>query len=74
MTLKEIGGIVKAELVKRNMTQKSLADELGVNQYVISHIVNGHNRGGKHIYDKVAKYLDIEFEMSFPIDEGRDKV
>lgn len=58
---KDLGVLVRAELFKRNMKQKELADLLGISSAYLSDIINGRKDGKKaqvHI-KHIRKILNI---------------
>ena len=67
MTLKEIGQRVKDAREQRGLTQVELAKQIDINSTTLSLIETGSKRSGKELLDKVADFLNIEFELTIPI-------
>jgi transcriptional regulator with XRE-family HTH domain len=67
MTLKEIGQRVKDAREQRGLTQVELAKQIEINSTTLSLIETGSRRNGKELLDKVADFLNIEFELTIPI-------
>ena len=67
MTLKEIGQRVRDAREQRGLTQVELAKQVSINPTTLSLIETGSRRNGKELLDKVADFLNIEFELTIPI-------
>ena len=50
---------VKTELIRQNMTMKTLAERLGISQAYLSDIVNG-NRKADHYRKEICEILKIK--------------
>lgn len=51
---------LKAEIVKRNLTQSELAKGAGIRQAAISNALNGKTGLQSQTINKISKYLEIE--------------
>ncbi len=50
--------LVKIELIKRKMTMRNLADEIGISYAYLTDIVKG-NRKATHYRDQIIKTLEL---------------
>lgn len=73
MTLKMAGMLIRlARIEKGYKTQGDLANAVGLDKDLINAMENGRQKAGMQAYDKVAELLGIQFDITFPIQEGRD--
>lgn len=54
---------IKTRLIELNMTQRELANKVGVNENYLTDILNGR-RSGKKYMDSINKELNIEDDLS----------
>ena len=73
MTLFKIGQAIENAMIAKGLTLNDLADATEYHPDLIRAMIKGREKAGKNAYNAVAKYLDIQFDMTFPIQEGRPK-
>lgn len=73
MNIKEVGRLIKAALKDQGIQQQKIADDLGVHRSVISAACQGTGQTSKATLDKIARYLGIEFSLSFPLEKTDKK-
>ena len=56
---------IQAELKKREITQKQIAEELGVSQFHISEVINKHRISNK-VMRHIAEVINRDHRMVFP--------
>lgn len=72
MTLAQVGLLIKlARKAKGYATQGDLAQAAGLDKDLINAMENGRRKAGLESYNKVAEVLGISFEITIPVDEGR---
>ncbi len=57
--LPQRGVKIKMGLIKKNMTQRELAEKLDINENHLADIIRGRRPGNKHI-DRIYEELEIE--------------
>lgn len=57
---------------QKNLTQKQLAEEIGVKQSTIGMIESGKNKGSKDTILKLAKYFNVSVEYLLSTEEKLD--
>jgi HTH-type transcriptional regulator / antitoxin HipB len=61
---KQIGNEIRRQRKKRNLTQKALADLVGLRQATISEIESGHPAARLDTILNVLAALDLEFQIA----------
>ena len=61
----ELAKMVIAKRIKKNMTQKQLADKIGTKQAAISRLESGDYNPSFLFLHKVARALDAKLKVSF---------
>ena len=69
---KAFGLIVRRERCKRNITQKELANMLGVNASVVCHIEKGYKEVNDRIVSDIAKSFKMTIDELINSRENRD--
>ena len=54
-------------------TQADFARAVGLSHDIVNDIENGRGKAGMPAYDKVARFLNITFPITFPVEEKENK-
>ena len=73
MTLFKIGQSIENAMNVKDMTLSELAEATNYSEDLIRSMIKGRRKAGLVAYEVVAEYLDIQFCMTIPIQEGRPK-
>ena len=68
MTLEQAGRIIRWARIERGYTtQGQFAEAVGLSKDLINAMERGRKKAGMDSYDKVAEFLGVQFDISFPI-------
>ena len=73
MTLFKIGQSIENAMIAKDMTLTQLAQATNYSEDLIRSMIKGRRKAGLVAYEVVAEYLNIQFCMTIPIQEGRPK-
>ncbi|MEG0329129.1 MAG: helix-turn-helix transcriptional regulator [Longicatena sp.] len=67
-----IGGIIKVQMIRKNMQQKDLANALNLDQRTISSYCNDRSLPDIYTLSKLCKILDIDIKKLLDLSENGD--
>ena len=60
---------IKTILKQKGMTQKELAERMGMSLQQLNNTISGRNTASMAVYERIAKELDVEFWRMFAPDD-----
>lgn len=60
---------IKTILKLKGMTQKQLAERMGMSLQQLNNTISGRNTASMSVYERIAKELDVEFWQLFAPDD-----
>ena len=60
---------IKTILKLKGMTQKELAEQMGMSLQQLNNTISGRNTASMAVYERIAKELDVEFWQLFAPDD-----